>query len=90
MRYPGHERLDGIRQRLGELRSGTAYALGETKQLRIELEALRAEVAELTIALGDQLAAMGAAIESLAEAGTASGALGSDGHDGSGDAVAQG
>jgi hypothetical protein len=66
VRYPGHERLDGIRQRLSDLRAGTARALDETKHLRVEIEALRAEVAALTVTIGDQLAALSAAIEDLA------------------------
>jgi hypothetical protein len=70
VRYPGYERVATLRNRLTELRAGTVRALEETHQLRLEIEAVRREIGSLTVAVGDQLAALAAAVEDLTAAGT--------------------
>jgi hypothetical protein len=64
--YPGHKRVTDIRVRLSQLRQDTRHAVEEASELRREVDAIRAEVKRLTVALGDQLADQSAAIEELA------------------------
>jgi cell division septum initiation protein DivIVA len=63
--YPGRKRIDGIRRRLTQLRHDTEAALHQADDLQHQIDGLRSEVKQLSISVGEQLAAQSAAIEAL-------------------------
>jgi hypothetical protein len=65
LRYPGHDRIDSFRSRLTALRRDADDALDRTAALENDVDALRTEIARLTVTIGTQIAALQEAVERI-------------------------